>query len=489
MTDEEERNLSLPLLAQGGADRHRIMPIDEAYERVLQQYTTLNAHVTRLTASITRMGNHYRTGTIDGCRREFRAFSVLTEHILDDSKDLEKKNKALAQALSRRMTQNTVNSVPCPSRPSASNLKEVIDLTSEDTSKYPSAFSFARASMPRVLPSQEHVSIKQRLETRTVNDCHLRKRNQRGAQFSVSATGTLSDEDRKPAARFVSTTADDANPAGPGQRRNILKGRRASRMAPPSSEMKAELASASLGSSMKMTFDDSSADGSEDSEFAEPVVTPSPKARKKRKGQRYENNGNEVANSAEYRSMRGRDSFVPLSRLPDKRCHQQSRSIAVEHSVGRPRTVMNTLFVQNNLHLGIHASFGQCAFSMKGGKISHFVLSKEWNEFVTSRHQTQRLFIGKGPCKEKMAEMIANFQGLIPIFYDPKEDTCIHYIGDYKVIPDSIERYSAPAYALFMGKERCMKMDLRFVEFNQNIARVVLNEPCDIRYDKRAIKA
>lgn len=161
--------------------------------------------------------------------------------------------------------------------------------------------------------------------------------------------------------------------------------------------------------------------------------------------------------------------------LKDRRYHEQSKQIHAKHSSGRPRPSLTELLVKANKGLGLFADFGQSMFSTKGGKISQLTLSIEWNDFVGSHSEPQKLYIGNGPIKEKMAEVIAKTREEIPIFFDPKEDTCVHYVGHFKVVPSTVKRYPGPDYFLFKGRPRCMFVELKFSRYDDGVCDAIRN--------------
>jgi len=151
-------------------------------------------------------------------------------------------------------------------------------------------------------------------------------------------------------------------------------------------------------------------------------------------------------------------SFRQIANLPDDRFHQQSVRIQVTHSTGQPRTTLNKLLVENIKHLGILSNFVQSASCTKNGQISHFVLTIKWNSFASSRSENQQIYIRAGPMTEKTAEVIAKTKRNIPIFYDPKQDICVHYTGHYKPLSSSVKRLDPPF--VFSRKVRCMYIEI-----------------------------
>lgn len=163
------------------------------------------------------------------------------------------------------------------------------------------------------------------------------------------------------------------------------------------------------------------------------------------------------------------DSIVPLGVLVER--HSMSCSkISLPHSLGRPRRAMNLLLFGKH---GIFGKFVQSAFCTKNGKISQLVLTSDWNKFAKRRTERQELYVGTGSTREAYAEILAQTSTSFPLFLDPKEKTCIFYVGHWKSVQSTVHRLNPPFH--FMGAARYMYIELKFERFDEDLAETIRN--------------
>jgi hypothetical protein len=133
-------------------------------------------------------------------------------------------------------------------------------------------------------------------------------------------------------------------------------------------------------------------------------------------------------------------NIVPLGVLVE-RYSMSCFKIPLPHSLGRPRRAMNLLLFGKH---GIFGKFGQSAFCTKNGNISQLVLTSDWNKFAKRRTERQEIYVGTGSTREAYAEILAQTSTSFPLFLDPKEKTCIYYVGHWKSVQSTVHRLNPP---------------------------------------------
>jgi hypothetical protein len=161
---------------------------------------------------------------------------------------------------------------------------------------------------------------------------------------------------------------------------------------------------------------------------------------------------------------------IPLGILVERYSMSCSK-IPLPHSLGRPRRAMNLLLFGKH---GIFGKFGQSTFCTKNGKISRLVLTSNWKKFVKRRTERQEIYVGTGSTREAYAEILAQTSTSFPLFLDPKEKTCIYYVGHWKSVQSTVHRLSPPFY--FMGTTRYMYIELKFERFDENLTKTIRNQ-------------
>lgn len=156
-------------------------------------------------------------------------------------------------------------------------------------------------------------------------------------------------------------------------------------------------------------------------------------------------------------------------------------NIKVKHSYGRPREMLDKLLVHNDkFGLGF---FGRSpepgrqgpVCGRVGRSIRQLVLNIKVNHFIVSQEELQQFMVlGQSPQSRLFARSLAETETPIAIFYDPNQKkSCIHYIGHFQVVPQSIYHYQDGE--MVHGSFVSMYVELGFSYFDERLASAIQN--------------